>query len=71
MTRFVLYPCDETSLRRLDELEAVSLGEPIEPVRYGEGFVFGRGDLITARTRTVEYASEKDSISADAKGGFF
>ena len=40
----------------------MGLGETVEPVGYGEGFVFRGGDLMTTRTGTVEDASKKDSV---------
>lgn len=40
----------------------MGLGETIEPMGYGEGFVFRGGDLMATRTGAVEDASRKDSV---------
>lgn len=49
------------------------LGETVKPVGYGEGFVFGCGDLMASRTRAVENAPEKMlsifCVSAYHEGG--
>ena len=58
VTRVVLDARDVLPLLRWrEELKAVRLGESIEPVRCGEGFVFGRRHLMTARTCAIENAT--------------
>ena len=46
----------------------MGLGETIEPVGYGEGFVVRGGELMTARTGAVEDASRKISVFCRCQG---
>jgi len=32
------------------------LGESIKPMRYAEGLILGRGDLMAARSSAIQYA---------------